>query len=613
MDYHNKIKSVVLVFLTIFSGFFIFYLSLTLINYNNGVSEANAFKEEVAIEMVTITASDGAQINSFFMTSHENMEKTDHSVPLVVACHGMGGGPLSHLKNLAYTLVKRGFAVLLPEYRGHEASNVPTTFGSKEPSDIIGLINHIESEEKFNCVNISNSGVIGTSLGGLMGMSTYIFESLGRGRLKAIAIGAGPVNVTRAIELYTKTPDSLGDNPFLGNLTGLEGDKNPINYINSTFPSNVLIRHGTEDTTVDFNCSTDFMAILDPDGSRPDIEFHIKYGAGHEVAGNTETLKNAISWIENYTIHAYSGSHTNVTDVEIINFDGFSTRNVKNFINNLQITCFLLIFIIPLSLYLIKPELFETKKDREIEGEFKSMGVNENESINDREPPTKEEKIKVLIGFVLLQIIALVVSLFLVRDDILTELMIPAVLGMICVLVLYHYKFPKKTQEWCKQSFNPKVGAIFIISTIIAMSIYHIIPNLPFIEQSMLFFGVRVTWFFPYFVALITIAFMSNVFLVRYLLSGTDFRKTRILEPFLNGLLMLTSILIFLSWDLGADLFGIPLAIIIIFAVLVVFIVMDILGQIAELTMKTMVIVPILVSLITALVVLSNYDIFYFL
>ena len=607
MREQKKNKSLVLLVLVVFSGFFVYFLILTTNSYFTGVSEADAFKKEVRIEMVSITASDGAQINSFFLVSHENWEKTDHSVPLVIGCHGMGGGPLSHMKDLAYTLVKRGFAVLLPEDRGHEASDVPTTFGSKEPGDIIGLIDYIETEDKFNCVNVSNSGVIGTSLGGLMGMSTYIFESLGKGRLKAIAIGAGPVNVTRAIELYTKTPDALGDNPFLGNLTGFEGDKNPINYINATFPSNVLIRHGTADTTVDFNCSTDFMAILDPDGTRPDIEFHIKYGAGHEVAGNAETLRNAISWIENYTIHAYSASHTNVSDVEILYFDGFSTRHIKDFINNLQITSVLLIFIIPLSIYLIKPEIFKTKKDREIEGD-----LEENKDLNKNRPPTKEEQVKIIIGFVLLQVIALIISLFIVKDDIITELMIPAVFGMAYVIFLYHYKFPKQTQEWSKQSINPKVGGIFIISTIIAMTIYHIIPNLPLVEQSMLFFGVRVTWFFPYIIALITVAFMSNVFLIRYLLSGKDFRKTRILEPFLNGLLMLTSLVIFLYWDLDADLFGIPMAIIIIFGVFLVFLIMDIIGQISEMALKTMIIVPILLTLIIALVVLSNYEIFYF-
>ena len=604
MREQKKIRSLVLVCLVVFSGFFVYFLVLTVNNYVNGVSEANAFKEEVRIEMVSITASDGAQINSFFLVSHENWEKTDRSVPLVIGCHGMGGGPLSHMKNLAYTLVKRGFAVLLPEDRGHEASDVPTTFGSKEPGDIIGLIDHIENNDKFNCVNVSNSGVIGTSLGGLMGMSTYIFESLGKGRLKAIAIGAGPVNITRAVELFTETPDALGDTPFLGNLT----DKNPINYINATFPSNVLIRHGTADTTVDFNCSTDFMAILDPDGTRPDIEFHIKYGAGHEVAGNGETLINAISWVENYTIHAYSSSYTNVSDVEILNFDGFSTRHIKDFIINFQVTCVLLIFIIPLSVYIVKPKIFETKKDKEIENES-----IERDGLHERKPPKKQEKIKVVVIFLGIQGIALLITLFLVRDDIITELMIPAVLSMVFVLYLYHYKFPNKTREWCKQSFNPKVGGLFIISTVISMTIYHIVPNIPIIEESMLFYGVRITWMFPYIIVLITISFMTNVFLIRYLLSDLNFRKIRLLEPILNGLFMLVSVSISLYWNLDANLFGIPMALIVVIAVLIVFSVIDIIGQISEIALKTMVIVPIFVSLLVVLVVLSNYDIFYFL
>lgn len=613
MDYRSKIKGVVIISLISISGIFTFFLISAVNDYTNSAKGAEAFRKDVKIEMITIEVNDGASVNALFMCSHDNWQKSDRSVPFVVACHGLSSGPFQML-DAAYTFANRGFAVLIPEDRGHESSSETFTFGSKEPWDIISLMDYVEENEEYNCVDTYNSGIIGESLGGLMGMSTYIFESQGKQRLKAAALGAGPLNLTRAIEWYTSTPEALGETAFMGNLTGEIGDKNPINYVDETFPSNVLLRHGTEDKTVDFRCSQDFYRKINPNGDRIDVRLDIKEGAGHEVAGNKETLKHMVSWIENYTIHANKASFTEVKEVNILRFKDFSSSDAFSFISNLQFACVLLIFLIPLSIYLIKPEIYETKRDKEIQVILQS----DAEQKAFRKPP-RSEKLMVLGGFIGIQVIVSLVAFFLIQEDVLTEVLLPAVFSMAYVLYLYYKKFPEDVKEWCKQSFNPKAGSIFIISALVSMTIYHLIPNIPLLEQSMLFFGVRVIWLFPYVIAMFTLSFMSNVFLSRYLLSGAKFSKIRLIEPFLNGLLVLSSVLIMLFWNLngvinipqfGND--GLPLVIIIAFLLAFIYILMDFIAQITELTFKTMVIIPIMLSLIAALLSLSNYDIFYF-
>ncbi|MCP4760214.1 MAG: prolyl oligopeptidase family serine peptidase [archaeon] len=601
MDYRENSKKIVIILLIICSSGFIYSSINSFLNYNLAVENAEDLKNRIKIEMITITAPDGVDINAYLFVNNTNWEKTDSSVPMIICCHGMNGNPLV-LKNLGYTLALRGYAALLPEYRGHQSNSAGLTFGSKEPWDIIGLMDYIETQDKFAFINNTNQAIIGTSLGGFMATSTYVFESLGKNRLRALVSLAGPLNVSRAIEFYTTTPHALGDSPFLGNLTGNSDDKNIINYINSTFPTNVLIRHGTNDTIVDFQCSVDFMNILNSTGLRTDIKYDVIDNAGHEVAGNRTSLKHAIAWVEKFIIF----NDTNFEHVKFVE-SNFDTSYMGNFIYYLKIACYFLIFIIPFVIYLIKPQIFETKRDEEIE---EIENVDELKEKN-KLLTMKEIRNIVLIFFGLVFLAGIIALLFL-RSDIVKELMLAAIFTSSYVLYLYYKKFPNNIKEWCKNSINPKISLIWIFSIVFSMGLYHIIPNTPLIQELTLSFGFRITWFTPFFIILIVISNISNMMFVRYLLSGRKFTKIRLIGPIFNGLLMLMTIFVFLFWDLNANLFGLPLAVLIALGLFLVYIIIDYLAQMGEILGKSVFISPIIVSLIISLLIFSNNDIFFF-
>jgi uncharacterized protein len=598
MDIKNKIKPLIIIFLCVFSGLFIYFLTSSIGEYQNQVEEADKFKQKVKTEMITITAPDGVKINAYFMISHENWAKNDHSVPFVIGCHGMSNNPFQ-LTNLAYTLVKRGYAVLLPEARGHGSNSGTTYFGGKEPWDIISLMDYIEQNEIFSSVNISASGIIGTSLGGLYATSTYVFESLGKGRLNALVSLAGPINVTRAVELYTSTPDALGNTNFLNNLTGTN-DKNPITYINSTFPKNVALWHGTTDNTVDFRCSSEFFAIMNETGTRSDIEFQIFEGAGHEISGNSNAYRYAIAWVEKYILL------NNTQPNDVIIYDGtLGSGHAQQFWNHLQTSCLLLIPILVFIVYLVKPSLFLTLTDEEM----KDLALKHG---NNSSPPSKEDKRNIFLIFLGIQFTAGLTGLYIVNDDILTELMIPAVMNTIFVGYLYKFKFTEELRIWCKQSLNWKVSLTWIAAIIISFSIYFAVPSMTTVKENTLTFGVRYMWFIPYVIVMLGLLFITTIFLARYFVSNNEIKKIRKTGPMISGVLVMLTALLFLFWNLSANLFGIPLGTLIVLGVFVLLPIADLFFQLLEKTAKSIIIGPLMIGLLVGLFVFSNYGIFFF-
>ena len=285
----------------------------------------------IRIEIIRLTAPDGVKVKAYFIAQPDKWNADSATTSLIVLNHGQNGNPWNEM-GVAYALAQRGFAVLLPEYRGHGTNNAPATYGNKEPWDVLGFLDLLEGDSQFDFINISNSGIHGGSMGGYMSTSAFIYETAGKGRFKALSEIAGPLNLSRGIDF--QSPDGfafLGTIPFNQNLTG----KDPIKYIakNPALYKNILIQHGDQDETVDYRCAVDFYRVLDPTQTRDDVIFTIFVGMGHGITKNIDALTNMTIWME---YHLRGNVYTAAEiEFEMLNF-GFLRDPVQKFYESLQ-------------------------------------------------------------------------------------------------------------------------------------------------------------------------------------------------------------------------------------------------------------------------------------
>ncbi|GAB4321097.1 MAG: hypothetical protein Kow0069_25300 [Promethearchaeota archaeon] len=269
-------------------------------------SEVTAFRQRTHAEVVRATSFDGVPAKALLL-AEAGAWQAGHPLPLAVFCHGMSGNWLS-AADLLYSLTLRGYAALSVEARGHGSNPAPMTLGFAEAWDVLALLDEVEA--RFPQVDVNRSGIVGTSMGGVNAMMAYVRDGGGAGRLKCVASLSGPVNVSRIVEFYATEPSAIGD----VSLTARVAEKSPTTYANVTFPKNVLLVHGTEDSIVDFRCSADLASLLDPEGNRDDVEFVVRQGAGHEAAGDATSLKLAVAWLDRHVL----GREFNGSDVELV-------------------------------------------------------------------------------------------------------------------------------------------------------------------------------------------------------------------------------------------------------------------------------------------------------
>ena len=240
-----------------------------------------------------------------------------------------------------------------PSFAATDQTHLQRLSGYWKPLDIIQWLNYLQNDSQFSALNTSNSGIVGISMGGLYSLNTYILESLGQGRIKACVDISGPTNLTREIAYLTNNPTALGD----VSLTEELAEKNPINQVNSTFPKNLLIMHGTDDPIVDYRCSEDLNATINPYNNRTDMEFIPFPGLGHTLGGNETCIQKTVAWIDYYVSHSITNkdNFTSITPVQQGLYDSGPANNGQS---DLFKTVLYFCVIIPLFLYTIKPKLF---------------------------------------------------------------------------------------------------------------------------------------------------------------------------------------------------------------------------------------------------------------
>lgn len=143
-------------------------------------------------------------------------------------------------------------------------------------------------------------------------------------------------------------------------------------------------------------------------------------------------------------------------------------------------------------------------------------------------------------------LVYLIIRLF--SLSIVNNIMVIAIFSFIYIVLIYHFGGSPADQRNFYRWINPKVAFIWIISIVVSMYIYQILPGLPIIENNILYAGVRLTWYVPFYTTAIMILVVSNILFIRFLFVGKKRPKNmKFKEASLNGVIVLISYVVLLS------------------------------------------------------------------
>ncbi len=538
MDQKQKIRVIGLIFTILSSVFLGWALFETHRRYTANENAIQAQQEQIHTELLRIDARDGTPQKALYFISPELANTTDQSVPFAIICHGMSDD-FNYKWSLAYTLTQQGYAVLIPEFRGHGSNPAPSTLGYKEGYDVLDWLDHME--QNFAALNTSASVIFGESMGGLYATLAYIFESQADGRFQALVSVAGVLNISAEIEFLMENPHVVGDLDFADHIE----EKNPVLFVNSTFPENVLIAHGTADTVVTYQCATDFIAAIDPYGNRTDVRFYSLEGVDHSVDSDF-TTKHTVAWFNH---HLFG--------------DAYEPENVEPLRSPLRLPyrevpllrgLMMLVILVPALLALINPRFFEEwwlKRTSEWREEFSAPY-----SLDTRE---KAAHIGVYFFMVfLIGNIAMIIPGYIVTNFMLL------LIGNLFFLVVYIQAInPFKNEKpfvlmEMKESINWKVALLLGIPIILAAILTNLISSSPAVENMSYIPGLRVTWWIPYMAIWIAGQLITNIYIVRMIRNEWEISlKSSVIEALLSGAMIALSLFLFLYYGLDSQ-FSIP-------------------------------------------------------
>ncbi len=113
----------------------------------------------VPYETVSFTTRDGILLRGWLVNPEHPRAKT----PVVIICHGVGANK-SDFTELAASLSKRGYAVLLFDFRAHgESKGIRTSLGYHEQTDIMAALDFLKTRPE---IDVKRIGIYGFSMGG---------------------------------------------------------------------------------------------------------------------------------------------------------------------------------------------------------------------------------------------------------------------------------------------------------------------------------------------------------------------------------------------------------------------------------------------------------------
>jgi cephalosporin-C deacetylase-like acetyl esterase len=290
-------------------------------------------KKNIYVESVSVGMRDGVAIKGLIFMNKDLKENDAKSVPTILLLHGINGRK-EHKLDIIYQFVKFNYTVVSVEQRGHGESGSPSGFLSKEPYDMMEVIDYLDGNYQF--INTSHIGLLGYSYGGGVG-----------GILQAID------DRIHATVLYhpLASLDSLLKSIPLQNLIGTTPTITNLDYIldamdlaNETNTENLLLIQGLGDTLISPSDTYNFYNLVNGT-NRADIHLIERPNLGHEGNEKDKTsLKFTIAWFE----HFYHDITINITDLdnEISNIKLFNYNYPESSVSeNLIIASSIFLFI----------------------------------------------------------------------------------------------------------------------------------------------------------------------------------------------------------------------------------------------------------------------------
>ena len=276
-----------------------------------GITRLEFFNEEnIIYEKFSVRMTDGVSIKGVMYVDRNHYTFNNNSVPMVLMLNGINSRKEDNI-NKAYQLVKRGFSVFSVEQRGHGESTGPSGFLSKEPYDMVEVLDYIEN--RYNFPNVTHIALFAFSYGGGIGAILQAIDNR--------------IFTTVLYHPLTSLDSFLSIFPFQ-NLIGttstirrLEEIQDAFDIANETNTENLLLIHGTSDTLIYPKSSIDFYSLLNGD-NRTNIELKLRPGLSHAENENDQTsLKFSLAWFQYY----YYNSSINISNLEseIINIQLF--------------------------------------------------------------------------------------------------------------------------------------------------------------------------------------------------------------------------------------------------------------------------------------------------
>lgn len=297
--------------------------------------------ENIDVESISIKMRDGIIIKGLVYVDKNLKENNTNSIPTILLLHGINGRK-EHKIEIIYQYVKFGYAVISVEQRGHGESGSPSGFLSKEPYDMIEVIDYIEANYQY--VNTSNIGLLGYSFGGGIGA---IFQAL-EDRIYATVLYhplADIESLTKRIPLRYL----IGSTTAVINIDEIQDGYDLANENNT---QNLLLLQGLADNIIIPADTERFFDKINP-ANRTDIVLKERPSLGH--GGNEKdvtSLKMAITWFE----HFYHDQTINITklDDEINSINLFNYAYPSNTISEDLVIASAIILFIGLSSLVIK-------------------------------------------------------------------------------------------------------------------------------------------------------------------------------------------------------------------------------------------------------------------
>jgi dipeptidyl aminopeptidase/acylaminoacyl peptidase len=234
-------------------------------------------------EGVTLV-SDGLKVNNLVYLPGDMAPGRKY--PGLILCHGGNKGIEFTTRGWARELARKGFVVVLPQFRGQDGSEGRFEFAGGEVDDAEAALDYIDG---LPYVDKDRTGVVGYSIGGLVALRLAERRSGLRAVVLVSAI-SDPVGFFDAL-LAGKPPEAREKaKQYIKDAL----ERSPLANI-ASINAPVLIVHGESDGTVDPGQSRRLYQLLRSAGK--DVSLRMYPGVNHEIMWFWAPREDVTSWL----------------------------------------------------------------------------------------------------------------------------------------------------------------------------------------------------------------------------------------------------------------------------------------------------------------------------